>query len=891
VLYDFRLLPDLDQRKQVNLLQISRDAQFSEIVVRLGMLKLTRNQKMDYYNHRLPHNSLAYLLFILAFTLFIVQVHANETKQSLSSSMTPIIPALADLGGNTDILSKVYPTDMDDFRLQVSMPQQTQSMNRSLPKGAEVLEPFAPIGHFESVFAPDLHKLEVGLGDTIFLYSLHASGAVRSLNEGLTWFPLAYPSARAVEVSPTNRNHILLGGISGIYTSHDAGYTWQPAATATVGIKQVAFSPTYAVDGQMFAMTSGSSQTPSQLFRSHDGGDIWENIPVSGFPQQFELSPDYNTLQTIAIATGTSGILYSDNAGASWQNRNTGLDLQLGNDVYEIIFSPNYATDNTIFARTLYGLYRTVNNGTNWSLFLPYVIEDIELHPHYAANHTFFMIARVESNGQQFNALFRTQNNGESFEGLLAFVRDFELSPDYATNHTMYAQLDIGLVQSRDNGQTWYLRSDIAPKASTQELLTSPSLSIDNTMFMIRHGYTHGNAFYTVWKSTTLGFTWDKLSLPQEDIFHPIRIALSSDYGNDQTIILLIGENVSAKLYKSTDGGASWTLLNDNLPIDAKRDPDLKLSPNYTQDNTIFISGYLEGLYRSGNDGQSWQQLYTDAAITSIAIAPEYPSDPRLFISRYNNGIARSDDAGSTWGPPAPPGSGLSFLMNLSPNFSQDNTMFAVNGGTTSGGIWKSVDAGDTWIEVTDYPQQSQKASAISSNYTNDQTVAVHVDYRGVYLTEDAGGTWFALEGALPGDNPASIALPYWRGRLLPMVTMNDNFYIYMWPSQISAGFSCQKLVLNSPELQNATIAIGINSPFPARWHMNVDSIGWLSIVEPDGTIPDLPQLLVDSDQITEPVRDTVEVNVYLSYQQSVSFDVPVFLPCYGVNLPIIVQN
>lgn len=848
--------------------------------------------KMNYHNHSLLRKGTAYLLFILALTIFFAQVYANEIKQTPPSSMTPIIPTLTELDGNTNILSKeFYLKGMDDFQLYNPMPQQSL-MDSQLPKEitATLLAPFAPIGHFESVLTPDLDELEVGLGDTIFLYDLSTSGAVRSLNGGLTWIALNYPSAKSVKVSPRNRNHILLGDNSGIHTSYDAGYTWQNSATTTGGIKQVAFSPTYIIDGQMFAMTVGSDTTPSKLLRSYDDGEIWENISVSGFPKHFALSPNYNVLQTIVVATGTSGILYSNNSGASWQNRNTGLDLGVGNNVYEVTFSPSYATDNTIFARTSYGLYRTVNNGTNWSRFLPYIIDDIELHPNYAVNQTFFMIARVEDNGEQFDVLFRTQDNGKSFKGVLAYARDFELSPDYLTNHTMYAQLDAGLVQSSDNGQTWYLNSSIAPKASTQDLLVSPSFSTDHTMFMVRYGYTDGNTFNTIWKSTTLGHIWDKLSTPQEDISYPIQIALSSDYGNDQTIILFIGGNTSGKLYKSTNGGSSWTLLSDNLPIKAEFDLDLKLSPNYAQDNTIFISGYLEGLYRSTDNGQTWQQLYTDAAITSIAVAPEYPNDPRLFVSLYNSGIARSDDNGASWEPPKQPG-GLAFLMNLSPNFLQDDTLFVVDGGTSGGGTWRSVDAGDNWTNVSDYPQHFQHASAISTNFTNDQTVAVHVADRGVYLTEDAGGTWFKLEGALPGNNPASIALPYWGERLLPMIAMNDNFYIYVWPSQVNAGFSCQSLVLNSPELQNASIGIGVNSSFPARWHVNADHISWLSFVELDGSVPDLPQVLVDSLQITEPIHETIDVAVYLSYRQSVSLGIPVFLPCYGINLPVISQK
>jgi photosystem II stability/assembly factor-like uncharacterized protein len=850
--------------------------------------------KMNYHNHSLLKKGTAYLSFILTLMMiFFAQVYANEINQIPPSSMTPIVPSLTELDGNTNILSKeFYPINMADSRLHIPTSQQSQPMDSQLAKEMTTgLAPFAPIGHFESVFTPDLYELEVGLGDTLFLYDLSTTGSIRSLNEGLTWFSLDYPYAQSIKVSPLNRNFILLGDSSGIHTSHDAGYTWQDSATATGGIKQVAFSPTYIIDGQMFAMTVGNETTPSKLFRSYDDGKTWRNIPVPNFPKHFALSPNYSVLQTIVVATGKSGILYSNNSGTSWQNRNIGLDLSAGNDIYEIIFSPSYATDNTIFARTLYGLYRTINNGTNWSRFLPYRIDDFELHPSYATNQTFFMIARVENNGEQFDVLFRTHDNGESFEGMLAYARDFELSPNYLANHTMYAQLDTGLVQSSDNGQTWYLNSSIAPQASTQDLLISPSFSTDHTIFMVRYGYIHGNAFYTIWKSTTLGYIWDKLSTPQEDILYPIQIALSSDYGNDQTIILLIGGNTSGKLYKSINGGVSWTLLSDNLPIRADRDPDLKLSPNYAQDNTIFISGYLEGLYRSNNDGQTWQQLYTAAAITSIAVAPEYPVDTRLFVS-LNNGIARSDDKGASWGPPKQPDypGGFAFLLNLSPNFRQDETLFAVNGGG-DGGTWRSVDAGDNWTKVSGYPQSPQYASAISTNFTNDQTVAVHVIYRGLYLTEDAGETWFQLEGAFPENNPASIVLPYYRDRLLPMIAMNDNFYIYVWPSQVNAGFSCQSLVLNSPELQNASISIGVNSSFPARWHVNADNIGWLSFVESDGSFPDSPQMFVDSSQITEPVHETIGVDVYLSYRQSVSLDVPVFLPCYGINLPVISQK
>jgi photosystem II stability/assembly factor-like uncharacterized protein len=699
-----------------------------------------------------------------------------------------------------------------------------------------------------------------------------------------------------------------MGSDTGIHISHDAGITWTTVPINTTGgVVHIEFSPTFSADRKIYAASNGSFYAPGKMMRSEDGGYTWKAVAIPTLPLHFALAPNFHASQKMIAAIGSNGVLYSENGGQNWANRSTGLDLNYGNYIEEVFFSPGYATDNTIFALTSYGVYRSINSGISWSPFLPFIIKNFALDPNYGTNKTLYMNASVNSNGNTFYALFRSQDNGQSFQGLVADVVDFAFSPGFPNNKTIYVQINSapyittgefnGLIRSTDNGTAWYIRSETVPNASVVDLVTSSEFSADKTAFLIREGYVDRVFGYSIWKTTDLGFSWDMLSLPEATRYAPIKIALSPNFSVDKTIILMISEgyDLTANLYKSSNGGQSWTLLNSNLPLDAAREPDLKLSPNYPQDKTIFISDYTTGLYRSQNDGQSWQLLSSKSSITSFAVAPEYPTDNRLFISLYNEGISRSDNGGTSWTTPNNPG-GLALIMNLSPDFRQDNTIFATNGGTSGGGIWKSANAGSSWTEVSGTElSYYQEAATISPNFTQDQTIAVQVTNRKLYLSEDAGQNWFALDGAYYGYGPIGLAIPYWQGRPFPITANTSGFYFYIWPWQASAGFNCAQTVsLANAEPQDATIGVGINSVWPAQWRVNsadVNAISWLSVTETEGTQPQFPHLTIDSSLITTPQTAEISIDIFLSYRQVVSVDVPVFLPCYGTSLPVIFND
>ena len=109
-------------------------------------------------------------------------------------------------------------------------------------------------------------------------------------------------------------------------------------------------------------------------------------------------------------------------------------------------------------------------------------------------------------------------------------------------------------------------------------------------------------------------------------------------------------------VYKSTDGGATFTLLNSatsGLPFVLRGAVNVKLDPS--DHNTVYASLFGQGVFRSTNGGTNWAQIFTGVTTggnierDTIGVATLPNGKTRMYIGAGDNGtfnsrLYRSDD-------------------------------------------------------------------------------------------------------------------------------------------------------------------------------------------------------------------------------------------------------
>jgi photosystem II stability/assembly factor-like uncharacterized protein len=188
---------------------------------------------------------------------------------------------------------------------------------------------------------------------------------------------------RSLALGPdyANDRELYAGTVAGVYSSDDAGRTWNATgprmATPPEGGEEdlgalVAPSPDYSTDGTVFAGTDGG------LFVTRDAGGSWAEVTVpplttSSQIEAVAVSPDYTQDHTVLVSTRELGLIRSTDGGRSFER--VGVELFDANRIIAdfsnptsmpIQFSPTYATDRTVFAYAQTDVLRSTDSGRSW---------------------------------------------------------------------------------------------------------------------------------------------------------------------------------------------------------------------------------------------------------------------------------------------------------------------------------------------------------------------------------------------------------------------------------------------------------------------------------------------------------------------------------------------
>ena len=203
-------------------------------------------------------------------------------------------------------------------------------------------------------------------------------------------------------------------------------------------------------------------------------------------------------------------------------------------------------------------------------------------------------------------------------------------------------------------------------------------------------------------------------------------------------------------LWKSTDGGQSWTTNTDkltNLGIS-----DIVIHP--TNSNIMYIGTgdrdggdtYSFGVLKSIDGGNTWAPSGLTHVLTQQARINDlymHPTNPDTLIACTNGGMFRTTDAGVTW--TTIKNGGYNEIVQKPGN---PNVLYVSTRGGTSNRIYKSTDNGQTWTMLSSsvLPGSSRRIELAVTDADSNYVYALYGNtsngFGGLYRSTNDGASW-----------------------------------------------------------------------------------------------------------------------------------------------------
>ena len=566
-------------------------------------------------------------------------------------------------------------------------------------------------------------------------------------------------SVSKIEFHVSNPSIAYAGGEGGFFRSSDGGLTW---ATSEVGLPPGMFNPTFyqaRSNGNILYMLT--SQPLNRLFRSNDAGLTWNILPpivATGAPAAIFLSISPANPDLLVVAFSNE-VRISTNGGTSFSN------TAFPPAPFEAASVAVYGTTVLLGGRNPMGqplLYRSTNGGGS---FFPtgvqnVSIEDTIVQLKFSRGDPNVVYLGYQSGGTAIGLAGRSIDNGQTWTPLtdpnISLQRDFWISQAQPQS-IMFTKSDR-LYTSANGGVTLtQLGSITEPSLVAVSAIfgypTNPVLLVGTNGRGIIRSANNG----TLWNDSYLGY----------QAYLARALAIPNNAPN--TVFAGQGDAGfrSHALQRSINGGGTWVQGTLNSLANSVR--GLTIDPT-SAGQTIYAVGRLfppaiqnGGIYKSIDGGVSWTAI-------SVGI-------PAQGIGR-SMGNVRSvvlDPRSCVSPPPSGPCiSGPLRTIYVLGSGRQDGT----SGGWLAAMVYKSLDAGATWTRadsglpspgpgfdnfvigislVMDANNPGTLYAGLSGSYGN--LGVPNGVTAGIYKTINGGASWNPVNSGLPS-RPGSAGLP-----------------------------------------------------------------------------------------------------------------------------------
>ena len=458
----------------------------------------------------------------------------------------------------------------------------------------------------------------------------------------------------------------------------DGGTTWTQAGK---GLTIQENPPLYLVISSLALDPQNPSilytvETFGSVYRSLDGASTWAWFPSTGLHSgaaTLEIDPTDSSYFFAGLFTG--GVHRSEDGGVHWVESNDGLIAAFTQD---FAFGPG--DPPTLYGATLRGIYRSDNRAQSWvpanggisDLVMTSVLADPSDPLHLYTGGSV--------------GVFETSDGGTTWapriEGLFhRFV--LLLLVDRSDPSTVLAATASGVLhRSVDRGQTWPpLPVDGLGKIAS--LVAAPS---DPSILYL------GSISGRVFRSSDHGLSWTEVQ-PAGGISDTVA-ALAVHPSNPQIVYAGLGSSFGPILVRSSNGGDTWSPSNAGL---ANAVQSVVID---RQNPSILYAGLKGGVFKSIDGGASWSQLSGGLPVNHLA---QFRAviDPRtsvVYVLTQFDGLFRSLDGGASW-QPIHPGLPSKFVNTLLIDPNDSSVLYAA---PAANGVYRSPDRGETWGPLND---------------------------------------------------------------------------------------------------------------------------------------------------------------------------------------------